>query len=197
MKPLSKVINIYTCADTYTFIRIHVRTHTHTHIHIHIGVITADHRVFSEESESRNNHRHAVVVQDLAFQWLQSCPCKTKTSHETQESPMKFLEPTTKPKHWQFIGIWESLWRSFLRSETNGIAERAVRRVKEGTSAVLLQSGLDNGWCADSTECYCYLRNIQDFLSDGKTPCERRWEVPIYWPSCSGGSDGGISSYFC
>ena len=29
------------------------------------------------------------------------------------------------------------------RSETNGIAERAVRRIKEGTSAVLLQSGLD------------------------------------------------------
>ena len=23
-------------------------------------------------------------------------------------------------------------------------------------------------------ECYCYLRNIQDLLSDGKTPYERR-----------------------
>ena len=61
------------------------------------------------------------------------------------------------------------------RSETNGIAERAVRRVKEGTSAVLLQSGLDEKWWADSMECYTYLRNIQDLLSDGKTPYERRF----------------------
>ena len=42
------------------------------------------------------------------------------------------------------------------RSETNGIAERAVRRVKEGTSAVLLQSGLNESWWADSMECYTY-----------------------------------------
>ena len=43
------------------------------------------------------------------------------------------------------------------RSETNGIAERAVRRVKEGTSAVLLQSGLNESWWADSMECYTNL----------------------------------------
>ena len=60
------------------------------------------------------------------------------------------------------------------RSETNGIAGRAVRRVKEGTSAVLLQSGFDERWWADSVECYCYLRNVQDFLAEGKTPYERR-----------------------
>ena len=36
------------------------------------------------------------------------------------------------------------------RSETNGIAERAVRRIKEGTSAVLLQSGLDEKRLAES-----------------------------------------------
>ena len=63
-------------------------------------------------------------------------------------------------------------------SETNGIAERAVRRVKEGTSAVLLQSGLNESWWADSMECYTYLRNVTDLLSDGKTPYERRfWEA--------------------
>ena len=64
-----------------------------------IGVLTtADHKVLSEGSESRNNHRYAVVVQDLATQWLQSYPCKTKNSQETQKSPMKLLEPTRKPK---------------------------------------------------------------------------------------------------
>ena len=65
----------------------------------HVGeFITADHKVLSEESESRHNHRYAVVVQDLATQWIQSYPCKTKTSQETHKNLMKFLEPTRKPK---------------------------------------------------------------------------------------------------
>ena len=54
--------------------------------------------------------------------------------------------------------------------------------MKEGTSAVLLQSGLGNEWWADSMECYTCLRNIQDLLSDGKTPCERRLGVPLDGP---------------
>ena len=33
-------------------------------------LITADHKVLSEVSESRNNHRYAIVVQDMATQWL-------------------------------------------------------------------------------------------------------------------------------
>ena len=39
-------------------------------------LITADHKVLSENCESRNNHRYAVVVQDLATQWIKSYPCK-------------------------------------------------------------------------------------------------------------------------
>ena len=50
-----------------------------------------------------------------------------------------------------------------------------MRRVKEGTSAVLLQSSLNEKWWADSVECKTNLRNVQDLLSDGKTQCERRF----------------------
>ena len=105
---------------------------------------------------------------------------------------MKFLEPDRKPKviythtSLEFGKACEDLsWNHCTwtphRSETNGIAE-SVRRIKEGTSAVLLQSGLENGWWADFMECYCYLRNVTDLLSGRKTPCERRFGGPFNGP---------------
>ena len=162
-------------------------------------LITADHKVLSDNCESRNNHRYAVVVQDLATQWIQAKPCKNKTSQETQRSWQKFLEPERKPKviytdnSLEFGKACEDLsWNHCTstphRSETNGIAERAVRRVKEGTSAVLLQSGLNESWWADSMECYTYLRNVTDLLSDGKTPYERRFGQPLKGPIIPFGS---------
>ena len=153
-------------------------------------LITADHKVLSDNCESRNNHRYAVVVQDLTTQWIQAYPCKTKTSQETQSSLQKFLEPDRKPKviytdnSLEFGKACEDLsWNHCTstphRSETNGIAERAVRRVKEGTFAVLLQSGLNESWWADSMQCYTYLRNVTDLFSGGKTPYERRFGQPF------------------
>ena len=61
-------------------------------------LMTADHKVLSEKCESRNNHRYAVVVQELATQWIHSYPCKANTSQETQRSLQKFLEPDGTPK---------------------------------------------------------------------------------------------------
>ena len=139
------------------------------------------------------------MVQDLATQWIQSYPCKTKTSQETQRSLQKFLEPARKPEviyadnSIEFGKSFEDLsWNHCRstphRSETNGIAERAVRKIKEGTSAVLLQSGLNERWWADSIECETYLRNIQDLLSDWKTTYERRFEEPFKGPIIPSGS---------
>ena len=87
-------------------------------------------------------------MQDLATQWIESYPCKTKTSKETQRSLQKFLEPDRKPKvictekSLEFGKAcedfsWNHCTSTPHRSETNGIAERAVRRVKEGRELVL------------------------------------------------------------
>ena len=75
-----------------------------------------------------------------------------------------------------------------LTVQKHGVAERAVRRVKEGTSAVLLQSGLNESWWADSMECYTYLRNVTDLLSDRKTPYERLLGKPFNGPIIPFGS---------
>ena len=91
------------------------------------------------------------------------------------EKLAKYLEPERNPKviytdNSLEFGIacedlsWNHCTSTPHRSETNGIAERAVRRVKEGTSAVLMQSGLIESWWADSMECYTYLRNLHRFI---------------------------------
>ena len=53
---------------------------------------------------------------------------------------------------------------------------------------MLLQSGLDENWWTHSMECCCYLQNIQDPLSDGKTPFERRFGEPCKGPIIPFGS---------
>ena len=131
----------------------------------------------------------------------QSYPCKTKSAHETEKNCSKNLEPSqativvytdNSMEFGRACGILS--WNH--RTETNGIAEIAVRRVKEGTSAVLLQSGLDERWWSDSMECHCYLRNVQDLLADGKnTVWKTIWRIfqrgnNTFW------SNGRISSVF-
>ena len=96
-----------------------------------------------------------------------------------EKSLQKFLEPTPH------------------KLETSGIAERAVRRIKAGTSAVLLQSGLDEKWSADSMECYCYLRNIQDLLSDEKNTVCKAIRTTFLKDHLFHWCNGRISPYFC
>ena len=110
-------------------------------------LITADHKVLSDNCESRNNNRYAVVVQDLATQWIQVYPCKTKTSQETQRSLQKFLEPDRNPKviytdnSLEFGKACEDLsWNHCTstphRSETNGIAESSAQSERRNVCSI-------------------------------------------------------------
>ena len=80
----------------------------------------ADHKVLNEEGDSRNNHRYAVVVQDLPTQWIQSYPCKAKTSQETDKSLRTFLEPSHEPKVFFLTIHWN--WANALKIN-HGIIE--------------------------------------------------------------------------
>ena len=102
-----------------------------------------------------------VVVKDLCSRWIQSCPTEHKTVEETMKSLQKFVPPEQEPSviytdsSLEFIRACEDLcWNrgksTPYRSEPNGIAENAVRRVKEGTSALLVfqKSGAEKRWNA-------------------------------------------------
>ena len=66
------------------------------------------------------------------------------------------------------------------RPQTNGVAERAVRGVEEGTACALVQSGFIEDWWSEAMECYCFLRNVVDILKDGKTAFEKRFGQSWY-----------------
>ena len=113
-------------------------------------LMTTNHKVLSEGCESRNNHRNAVVVQDSA---TQSYPCKPKLLrrrkgvYEHFSSRRESRKSFTLTIPWNlanlvkmYHGIVEL--RHLIDPRRKGTAERAVRREKEGTFAVLLQTGL-------------------------------------------------------
>ena len=81
------------------------------------------------------------------------------------------------------------------RSTTHEFAERAVRRVKEGTSSVLVQSGLQQSWWAGAMEFHFYLRNVQDPLADGKTFHARWFNSPLDGPIISFGAEVKFHSF--
>ena len=125
---------------------------------------------------------------------FQSCPCITQTAQEAARNLQKSLDSEENPND-VYTGIsldfgkasedrqWNHCASTPHRRETNGTAERAVRRVQEGTSSILLQSGLDEQWWADSLDCCCFLRNVQDLSSDEKTSHARRFEEQFSEPT--------------
>ena len=131
------------------------RTGNHIPRAEHVGdLITADHKVLNEECEARNNHRYAVIVQDFTTQMVARLSMQNIDFTEEMEKSFPIsVEPNARPKVIKSNSSlefgkackdpsWNHCTSTPHRSETNGVAERAVRRVKEGTSAILLQS-----WC--------------------------------------------------
>ena len=120
--------------------------------------------------------------------WCRTWPPSGSSRIRAKQKPLKKPREACKSS-WCRTGILKSFtltipWNSAkLVKISPGIIARLhhtdQKPTKESTSAVLLQSGLNENWWADSVECYSYLRNIQDILSDWKTPYDRRFGKPF------------------
>lgn len=156
--------------------------------------ITADHAVMNDDNKSAEDEAlNACVIQDGFSNWLQSYPCKTKGAADTLRSFQKFLGPDVLAKHVytdnskEFAAALQQLCVCHdtctpYTPASNGIVERAVRRVKEGTAGCLIQSGLSDRWWHKAMMTFCYLRNIHDLDAEGKTAYEKRFGVPFAGP---------------
>ena len=136
--------------------------------------LTSDHAVLNEDNKSAEDENlYACIIQDDATDWLQAYPCKTKGAEDTLRCFQKFLGPDIKAKHVYTDNSKEfakALDRMLVCHDTctpytpasNGKAERAVRRVKEGTTGALVQSGLSDRWWHKAMAMFCFLRNVHD-----------------------------------
>ena len=80
---------------------------------------------------------------------------------------------------------WTHVTNTHHRLGTNGIAERVVRLVKEGTATAMFQSGLPEQWWDCAMERYCSLRNVHDKTADGKTDRQTDRQTDAHGPNRS------------
>ena len=97
---------------------------------------TADHNVLNDRSASRHNHRYSIVVQDLTSQWIQSYPCKTKPSKETEKSLQKSFSSRLKSRtsfiltiHWNLANPAKTYHGIIVRQHS--IDSRRMAQLKE------------------------------------------------------------------
>ena len=113
--------------------------------------------------------------------WM--CNKQTSVSHSSTESEIIPLDAGLRLDGIPALDLWD-----LIVTVLHGNAHQSNQVRRGGSSAVLLQSGQDEKWWADSMECNCYLRNNQDLLSDGKTPYERRFGKPFNGPVIPSGA---------
>ena len=125
------------------------------------------------DSGPRHDQRNALIAQDGCSYWLQRYPSKRKDAAATASCLRRCLRSKSQEEFALTFQVNSSKrvrtcnghdTNTCHRSETHGIAERVVRRVTEGATTTMVQSGFLDWWdCA--MECCSHLRNVRDKIS--------------------------------
>ena len=128
--------------------------------------VTADHIIIPADWESYQKDRAVCVILDRGTGWIGAYPCKTKNAEDTKSCFQHFLGSVIPKKVYtdgshEFKNALKSLGLPHdvatpHRPQTNGIAERAVKRILEGARCLLKQSGLPEYFWPDAVRCFSF-----------------------------------------
>ena len=127
-------------------------------------LLSADHKVLSDVNTNRHKDKAALVVQDQGTKFVYGYPVDSKNATATTVALNHFLGDTKcqlaysdnsqeLKKAFEDLGVVHD-HSTPNEPQTNGSIERAVRRVKEGTTCALVQSGLSTSWWAEAMKTY-------------------------------------------
>jgi len=145
--------------------------------------VTADHFICKDGSGEGGDFfdkaHCAVGILDRATDWTEVYPIATKSYEDTRNalqhfagtaSPVKSLYADNAPelrKAAKKFG-WGCPSATPGQPQTNGLAERMVRRVKEGVRANIPQSGLCRTWWSYACAHRCFARTIKVVDGDSR-----------------------------
>ena len=133
--------------------------------------LTADFLITrGEEEHGMDGEKSSLVIKDVAG-FIAVYPSARRTIEEIVRSLQHFVGPNEK------VGIFYSdnapelvaaikqlQWRHVLDvpyiSQTNAVAERAIRSVLEGTRVNLLQAGLHHSYWPHAARHWCHMSNV-------------------------------------
>ena len=119
-----------------------------------------------------DGEEHGVVVYDRGSKWIGGHPTATKTEDDATQALQHFIGPGRKVDRFYSDQAPELIAAAHAlklcndtatpgRPDTNGVAESAVRRVVEGTKAVLFQAGMEPEWWTYAMPHWCFSANIE------------------------------------
>ena len=134
--------------------------------------LTADFLITrGEEEHGMDGEKSSLVIKDVATGFIAVYPSARRTIEEIVRSLQHFVGPNEK------VGIFYSdnapelvaaikqlQWRHVLDvpyiSQTNAVAERAIRSVLEGTRVNLMQAGLHHSYWPHAARHWCHMSNV-------------------------------------
>ncbi len=146
--------------------------------------ITGDHfDAKSWKNRGTTGDKWAALLMDRATKWIGVYPAYSKSANESIEAMHHFVSATDtvgtfysdnsgelaaacKHLNWRHRNALEG------KPETNSVAERAVRTVKEGVRCILSQAGLPPSFWPEACRYFCHAFNICG--PDGTSPWELR-----------------------